>query len=151
MNDVTRTRVIELAKRDAELYVREFDEPLNPGATDWDTVQWSNHCRTELTDLSSGGIREYWSIYQLTLVTETRELCGLFRKRSRRLQKHAGLRRGRAVTSETPGLTMRPGCRKTPRTTLRVWRTFPVCAIVRRNHVASWYTILAPPASSEPR
>jgi hypothetical protein len=77
MNDAIKTRVIELAKRDAELYVREFDEPLNPGATDWDTVQWSNHCRTELTDLTSDEIRESWSIYQLTLVTETGELSGV--------------------------------------------------------------------------
>jgi hypothetical protein len=81
MNDAIKTRVVELAKQDSELYVREFDEPFNPGETDWDAVQWLGHCGTELTDLSSGGIREYWSIYQLTLVTETGELCGLFERK----------------------------------------------------------------------
>jgi hypothetical protein len=48
------------------------------GATDWDTVQWLEHCRTELADLTPDEIRDSWSIYQLTLVTETAELCGLF-------------------------------------------------------------------------
>lgn len=50
----------------AELYVCEFDEPFNPGATDWDTARWSDRCRTELANLTPDEIRESWSIYQLT-------------------------------------------------------------------------------------
>jgi hypothetical protein len=57
MNDAIKTRVVELAKQDAELYVPEFDEPFNPGATDWDTVQWLERCRTDLADNARNHVR----------------------------------------------------------------------------------------------
>ena len=61
--------VLPRAKADAKLFLEEYDEVLDPTATDWDAIAWGE-AKRELK------IRKYqedraWEIYQACLVSET--------------------------------------------------------------------------------
>lgn len=70
MKKQLRALIIREAKRDAKLFVSEFQEPLDPAATDWDGAAWSDTKASNLTRAKAA-----WELYQRTLVTETQRLC----------------------------------------------------------------------------
>ena len=70
MELTVRDRVIELAKKFAVEFLLEFDEPLNPGKTDWGMKAWAQICRMELKLAPDESVL-YWPIFQLRSITET--------------------------------------------------------------------------------
>jgi hypothetical protein len=61
-----------LAKADAQTFVDEFAEELDPSQTDWDGTAWSLCDLGEYENLRD----ELWGAYQSELIAETRGLSG---------------------------------------------------------------------------
>lgn len=60
-------KVVEQAKLDAAAFVAEFNEPIDPSATDWDATAWG--------EVKIEGSEQFWDDYQAALVAETQRLC----------------------------------------------------------------------------
>lgn len=69
-----KEEVTKEAKKDAQLFVDEFNEPLNPAETDWDSEGFNN-CQFSFHTNDTKTYDESWSLYQSTLVAETKLLC----------------------------------------------------------------------------
>lgn len=68
-----RRMIVAEAKADAALFVEEFNEALNPAATDWDAEAWAlgdAHHAADASESSGDG----WELYQSTLIAETLRL-----------------------------------------------------------------------------
>jgi hypothetical protein len=74
MNAKLKTKIEELARETAGLFVEEFGEPLDSAKTDWDEKAWQEDAST--LDLTDKQRDEGWPIYQAALVAETQRLCG---------------------------------------------------------------------------
>lgn len=70
----TEDHVRRAARADAALFFVEFREVIDPAATDWDAVAWSD--TRESLSLTEDEGQRLWLIYQAALVAETERLCG---------------------------------------------------------------------------
>lgn len=69
---LTKTQIVAIeaaAKRDAQLFVNEFDEGFDPDISDWDGEAWGQE--TALADTGAKG----FALYQKTLVEESARLA----------------------------------------------------------------------------
>ena len=73
LTDEAKTEVIAQAKQDAELFVDEFNEQIDPKTTDWDAVGFGE-CRFSFHTNDPKTHDEAWELYQTTLVEETGRL-----------------------------------------------------------------------------
>jgi hypothetical protein len=76
--DILRGIIEGMARRDAKLFVDEWDEPIDPAATDWDSTAWGD-CLRELRtrgDWTPDELGQDWLFphYQSWLVKETERL-----------------------------------------------------------------------------
>lgn len=70
--EALKAAVIEEAKKDAQLFVDEWNEPLDPETTDWDATAWAD---VQVKLHFNGSFENLWELYQSTLVAETERLC----------------------------------------------------------------------------
>lgn len=74
-----REQIVEAAKVAGVLFVEEFNEPLDPSRTDWDSTSWDY----DLGKFPFKGVlravaplyKEAWKLYQETLVETTHQRC----------------------------------------------------------------------------
>lgn len=65
-----KEEIIKQAKEDAQMFVDEFHEQLNPAKTDWDAVGFQS-CNFSFHTKDQQTYDEAWDLYQSTLVEET--------------------------------------------------------------------------------
>lgn len=72
--------IVAAAKATAALFVDEFNEELDPSATDWDATAWEmDSSALSFRDEIDNCWGEAWSAYQTALVVETQRLVEIQR------------------------------------------------------------------------
>jgi hypothetical protein len=75
--DILKGIIEGMARRDAKLFVDEWNEPIDPSATDWDATAWGDNLsvlkRSNWTEVE---LNQDWLFphYQAWLVSETERL-----------------------------------------------------------------------------
>jgi hypothetical protein len=78
LNPLIVEAVVKVAKEDARLFFQEFQQPLEPTATEWDTTAWQDSRDVVEAVDEEADPAEYWEVYSETLVAETQRLADEF-------------------------------------------------------------------------
>ena len=74
LTEVAEEEVTKQAKEDAEIFVDEWNEDLNPTQTDWDAEGFQN-CQFSFHTQDQKTYDQAWNLYQSALAAETKRLC----------------------------------------------------------------------------
>lgn len=78
-DDTVEERVLIQARKTAEFFVNEFNEPLDSAGTDWDAVAWEIDSKTLFSAfpqyLQDRLCTRFWESYSQELEYETARLC----------------------------------------------------------------------------